>query len=248
MKQYNPQEYWEKRLSDHFSLTGVGHKGFNERYNEYLYRSRVESLEYLLNKYGIQIQGKNVLDIGCGTGFWVDYFHQREANSICGVDITKISIAHLKNQYPQYSFYQMNIGEENIPGEHKFDIVTSFDVFHHILDDLQFQLGIRNMSKSLRNDGYAFISDRFVQMRTPFVKHCKYRGLDEYRKELQKNNLQIKDVIPVFFLLDDAFVPITGTIVLRLFPSLLFKLDQRLKKAKLSNGNGLKLLLAYKVD
>lgn len=246
MKRYKPQEYWEKRLSAHFSLKDVGDKRFNERYNEFLYQSRVESLQYLIHKYKIEFYRNSVLDIGCGSGFWIDYFHRRRAKHICGIDITKRSIVRLQEKYPGYNFHQMDIGERGIQLNQKFDIVTAFDVFHHICDDQRFQEAIKNLSMFMKKGGFAIITDRFVTLRTPFVKHCKFRGVNIYRSEFQRYALQIKEVLPVFFVLGKAFIPFIGPLILNLIPSLLFNVDQHLKKANISNGQGLKLLLAQK--
>ncbi|GIV87332.1 MAG: hypothetical protein KatS3mg054_1361 [Chloroflexus sp.] len=33
---YQPQRYWEERLTENFDLTGVGHRGLGAQYNRYL--------------------------------------------------------------------------------------------------------------------------------------------------------------------------------------------------------------------
>jgi len=67
-KNYDPKQYWERRLSNHFSLKGVGHIGFNENYNTWLYQRKKRCIESCLGD--INNEGKNVMDIGCGTVFF----------------------------------------------------------------------------------------------------------------------------------------------------------------------------------
>jgi hypothetical protein len=42
---YKPKLYWEKRLSQHFDLKGVGNIGFSTTYNGWLYRRKRRCIE-----------------------------------------------------------------------------------------------------------------------------------------------------------------------------------------------------------
>ncbi|MBT4483617.1 MAG: class I SAM-dependent methyltransferase [Candidatus Latescibacteria bacterium] len=53
------------------------------------------------------LKGKNVLDIGCGTGYFVEWYLEQGAN-VCGIDITSISVERLKQKH-QSEFYTQDI-------------------------------------------------------------------------------------------------------------------------------------------
>lgn len=48
---YEPQSYWQKRLSERFSLSEVGYAGFSEYYNKWLYKAEIRALKKMLSLY-----------------------------------------------------------------------------------------------------------------------------------------------------------------------------------------------------
>ncbi|RMF26012.1 MAG: hypothetical protein D6759_20410, partial [Chloroflexi bacterium] len=65
------RHYWERRLIRHPNLKGTGHRAFSLAYNRVLYQAQRDCLELVLARHQISLQGKRVLDIGSGTGFYV---------------------------------------------------------------------------------------------------------------------------------------------------------------------------------
>ena len=74
--QYDPSMYWENRLQDNFNLQGVGHICFDQKYNYWLYQAKVRALRKAFMDGNISLDNRNILDVGCGTGFFVDLFHK----------------------------------------------------------------------------------------------------------------------------------------------------------------------------
>ena len=106
---YKPKNYWQNRLKNNFKLRGVGHLSFDDFYNQWLYKAKIRTLEKALGTQGITIADKTVCDIGCGTGFFVEFYSRRGAKEIIGVDITHISIENLKKKYSQFNFFVLDI-------------------------------------------------------------------------------------------------------------------------------------------
>jgi len=98
-----------------------------------------------------------ILDVGCGTGFFVDFYFKRGAKEITGIDITKTSISMLKEKYPAYNFYVADISDLNYPVKlkEKFDIINAFDVLYHITDDSKFEMAMHNISSLCAGGSYA---------------------------------------------------------------------------------------------
>ncbi len=144
---YNPKTYWEKRLSNGFNLSKVGYIGFNEFYNKYLYKAKIRTLKKALSLYQIDISNKTVCDIGCGTGFFVEFYKQLGARDIVGIDITNISVESLRLKYPKYFFIEEDISSNSVIPKinRKFDILDISDVTYHIMDDELFNKAIMNI-------------------------------------------------------------------------------------------------------
>src|SRR5262249_23209453 len=66
---YQPREFWQERLSQHFDLRGSGETGLSIEYNRACYALRAEVLTQVLRDNGFDPRGREVLDVGCGTGF-----------------------------------------------------------------------------------------------------------------------------------------------------------------------------------
>lgn len=76
---YEPETFWEKRLRRSFNLRGVGHATFSEFYNWWLYRAKITALEKGFASCGISLHGRRAADVGCGTGFFVNWLQTKGA-------------------------------------------------------------------------------------------------------------------------------------------------------------------------
>ena len=100
---YDPQKYWENRFKSGFDIVAVGHPTFNHMYNEYLYKLQLLVLRDALRKHDLSLNGKKVLDIGCGTGFFSKFYLKNSAQ-VTGIDITTTSIESLRRSLPDGKF------------------------------------------------------------------------------------------------------------------------------------------------
>ena len=125
---YKPEQYWQKRFSNDFTLREVGSIGLGYEYNKWLYKARVWVLSRLLRKHKINLHKKRILDIGCGTGFYMNYWEKWEVGSVMGLDITKKSVKMLEKKFPKYKFLKADISSSELNIDGKFDIITAFDV------------------------------------------------------------------------------------------------------------------------
>lgn len=185
MSEYSMQNYWEERLRRRFDLTGAGCIALGPRYNTCLYRARIEALEKALKTTGRTLQGTDVLEMGCGTGFYTEYCLKRQVSTYVGVDITAISVETLRKRYPNWRFVQADISADEIPEiDKRFDVVLAADVLFHIVDDAAFEKAIRNMCLVLRPGGLLIISDVFPASTVQIAPHVRLRSLEMYNRTL----------------------------------------------------------------
>ena len=96
---YTPKEFWDQRLAEQFDLRGTGETGLSLAFNRACYALRREVLGRALRQAGVDPRGRDVLDVGCGTGFFTAYYLERGAR-VTGVDIAPISVERLRARFP----------------------------------------------------------------------------------------------------------------------------------------------------
>lgn len=200
---YKPKEYWEKRISRNTSLKGVGLRQQSEAYNKYLYKLKRRALEKAMLKNPKNINEAHVLDIGCGTGFWVEYYGNLGCH-VWGVDITETSVNLLKDAFPKHHFLRLDIGKEDLCFEEEFDIINSFDVLYHIPNDFAFLKAIENISLVAKKGAQIFITDSLSPPNKQ-PEHVKFRTLEEYRKSLKKVGIGISMVLPIYHFMNQEY-------------------------------------------
>ncbi|MCX5667249.1 MAG: class I SAM-dependent methyltransferase [Candidatus Omnitrophica bacterium] len=202
---YKAEEYWERRFGARFSLSAAGHQGFSEQYNRYLYKLKERSLKAALERYGINAEGRSVLDVGCGTGFFVGYYTRRRA-IVTGIDITDISVRALSAKFPSCAFVRADISSPDIDLKEAFDIVNAFDVLYHIVDDNAFERAIGNIGKRCKQGGWILLTDA-LDPRKSISEHVRYRDLETYTAALGRAGIDIVGLIPAFRLMGRGVSP-----------------------------------------
>lgn len=96
------------------------------------------------------LNGKSVLDLGCGYGHnCIDFVH-RDAKKVVGVDISEkmLSVAKSESARPEIEYLNMSMTDISKLGE-KFDLIYSSLAFHYVED---FEAFAKDMF-SILNDG-----------------------------------------------------------------------------------------------
>jgi SAM-dependent methyltransferase len=201
---YEPSKYWERRLSNCFDLRGVGHIGYGEAYNEWLYRRKKYVIERCLRQ--VPLQGHHVLDVGCGTGFFVQWYLDRGA-IVHGLDITTTSIDRLTRQFG-HNFQVQDISDPSYRPPRLFDVVNMWDVIYHIISETGFQQAFRNIARSLQPGGLLLFTDWFgAPCDSSVADHVRARCLDTYKEVLPGLGFRLVSTIPLYHFLNKPHLP-----------------------------------------
>jgi len=96
------------------------------------------------NKFFSELRGKQILDIGCGTGFLLNYLHN--SNKYVGCDMEQKYIDSIRVNYdqPNVELYCEKVGEvERKEWINRFDFINAHGLIHHLSDkDTQYLLDI----------------------------------------------------------------------------------------------------------
>ncbi len=218
---YEPREFWEDRLSRQFDLRGTGETGLSLAYNRACYALRREVLTAALAGVGFDPRGRRVLDVGCGTGYFVEYYLERGAD-VTGLDLTETSVERLRASFPAARFVRADVGD-GVPGG-GFDLVNVFDVLFHVTDDARWEAALRNLANALAPGGLLAVTDTFVDA-ADAESHNRPRSLGRYERTLASLGLERVALRPTAVLLNRELGALR---FLNRAPGLLLALDRTL--------------------
>lgn len=206
---FDTSEYWERRLRGHFDLEGVGYLRLGRRYNRWMYRIRGEVFDRVVARHLGPVAGRDrpfrVLDVGAGTGFYVERWRRLGAE-VTGLDLTAIAVERLSGSFPGSRFLQADIGRplgpELAPLAGTFDAVSAFDVLFHIVDDAAYRQALDNVARLLRPGGWFLWSDNFVHRPAVRVTHQASRSLRDITAMLASAGLAVVERVPMFVLMN----------------------------------------------
>ena len=155
---YRPREFWDRRLAEHFDLRGTGQPGLSAAYNQACYALRREVLQRALSAERFDPRGKQVLDVGCGTGFFTAFYLDHGAQ-VTGIDIAPTSIERLRARHPEARFELVDVSEASL--DRRYDLVNAFDVLYHITDEARWERAVRTLADAVSPRGLLLLTDTF---------------------------------------------------------------------------------------
>jgi SAM-dependent methyltransferase len=215
---FDNREYWEARLREHYSLAGVGYLRLGRRYNEWMYRVRGDVFDRVIsglksvNGEPSTVNGKGstgwdaraVLDVGSGTGFYVERWLRLGAR-VTGLDLTDVAVTELSRSFPEARFVRADIGEPlaTMPLEvGSFNAVSAMDVLFHLVDDDAYANALSNIAALLQPGGWFLWSDNFLRHPAERVTHQASRPLTESLRLLQAAGFEVVERVPMFVLMN----------------------------------------------
>jgi SAM-dependent methyltransferase len=203
MTEFDAKQYWEHRLAGNPGLQGVGFLRLGRRYNDWLYRVRRDVFLRWARSLGSDLSGVDVLDVGSGTGFYIDRWRELGVRSVVGADLAEVATRSLRRSHPGTEIHQIDIGTDLGPLAHRrFDIVSAFDVLFHIVDDANFQRAIAHIRSLLEPGGLFVWSDNFVHHQPARAAHQVSRSLDSIHKALAVGGFEVVERRPMFVLMN----------------------------------------------
>lgn len=200
MDHFDPGQYWERRLEDP-DLSAAGYQALGLAYNRWLYRLRRKLFLRELRRLRVDWNGRKVLDIGSGTGFYVSEWLRLGA-SVTASDLTRASVEQLAASFPGCSVIRLDITETPPFLPASFDAISAFDVLFHIVDDSRYHVALMNIASLLKEGGYLLFSENFVHGRTVRTMHQTSRSLCDVEVLLADARLEIVLRRPTFVLMN----------------------------------------------
>ncbi len=101
----------------------------------------------------LSLEGKKILDIGCGRGRWLSFFENKYSAIVAGVDLSEHAVQACKNR--GFNGYKASITQ--MPFEDNcFDFISSITVLMHLPCELK-EKAISEIGRVLKADGKIII-------------------------------------------------------------------------------------------
>lgn len=156
-------QYWEDRHAAAESLDTVGWTGLGRSFNAWMYAVRKRVFKRVASAHVPVDADARVLDVGSGTGFYLDAWREIGASRIEGSDFSDTAVARLRAAYPDVPIHKLDIGAaETGIASASYDAVSAMDVLFHILDEEAYARAITNLAGLLRPRGHVVLSENLL--------------------------------------------------------------------------------------
>jgi SAM-dependent methyltransferase len=144
-----------------------------------------------------------VLDVGSGTGFYIDRWHELGVSSVTGADLTETAVERLRHRYPDDRFVRFDVTEAGAPLEPgSFELVSAMDVLFHIVDDEGFARAFETLFSLVAPGGRLVFSDNFLHGPAQRARHQVSRPLEDIEAAVRAAGFEVVERRPMFVLLN----------------------------------------------
>ena len=103
----------------------------------------------------VRNENASILDFGCGFGYFLNYFYNKDYKNLHGIDPDK----KLLNQVPKQIKTSLQFGQKINLENNSFDVVFIYCVLHHVGKDKDYFEVIDEVMRVLKPKGYLFICE-----------------------------------------------------------------------------------------
>lgn len=206
MNGFDPKQYWDDRLRQDFSLGGVGFLGLGEEFNRWMYRVRRDVFLRSVRPNLPHDRAVAVLDVGAGTGFYLDLWRSLGVRDVTAADISEFAVESLRARYPDVTVVQADISQPTMPAAlagRQFDVVSAMDMLFHVVDDEAYQRALQNLVGLVKPDGLLVFSELFLAVSPQRERHDVFRSQAETESGLRSAGAVPVTMHPSFVLLNE---------------------------------------------
>ena len=195
--------HWERQHSGDGSLDVVGWAGLGRAFNGWMYAVRRRQFLRVVPRHVDMGATGRVLDIGSGTGFYLDLWRELGAVRVEGSDMSENATERLRASHPQTPIHRADIAgaADQLP-DGPFDAISAMDVLFHILESGEYERAIANLAALLRPSGHLVMTENLLDGREHVGPAQVSRSEAEIVALLRRHGLEPVARAPVFVLMN----------------------------------------------
>jgi 2-polyprenyl-3-methyl-5-hydroxy-6-metoxy-1,4-benzoquinol methylase len=196
--------YWEDRHAPEESLNTVGWKGLGRSFNRWMYAVRRHVFEDVVSELLRRKQDPRVLDVGSGTGFYLEIWQRLGVSRLEGSDLSERAVSRLRDAFPSVSIHRFDLGAADLElSSGRYDVISAMDVLFHIVDEPGYQQAVYNLARLLAPGGHLVMSENLLADEVLHGPVQVSRTEAEVLRLLREAGLHVVDRIPMFVLLNN---------------------------------------------
>jgi 2-polyprenyl-3-methyl-5-hydroxy-6-metoxy-1,4-benzoquinol methylase len=241
----NLRSYWNDRYGSpkRGEASASGTFTHLEEANRWFYRAKYRRVRDIVARNGIELRGRAVLDVACGTGAFVPLWLQLGAAQVTGLDLADNAVEKCRMRFadqPACRFQQFDLSDPAPePARGQFDLVCIFEAIFLLTDEKDFSTGLGTLCAWLRPGGWLLLTDQMPQETVVRHERLTYHSRAVYEHIFQQHGVEFVSKNRQSCLFNRHIFPEKiQYLVESRFPWLLYGLDRLMLKSPIKNRAG----------
>lgn len=195
-------DFWNQRLAQDWTTSGVGYRALGRPFNTWMYRVRRHVFAREAAALSPTAESA-ILDVGSGTGLYLDWWRDAGATRVTGSDLTPAAVAKLQAHFVDLRIEQFDVTAGPgpfTPGS--FDVISCMDVLFHITDDDLYRQALETIATLLRPGGRFVFTENFLHRPSDRTEHQVNRSLEWIESVLADQGLPLQRRVPNLVLMN----------------------------------------------
>jgi len=195
--------YWDERHAADDSLDTVGWAGLGHAFNAWMYAVRRAVVRRAVRAHVPLGATTRVLDVGSGTGFYLDLWRELGAGQVEGSDYSAVAVERLRRARPGTEIHQLDLAGDPaaLPAD-AYDAVSAMDMLFHIMDPDAYARAIANLARLVRLGGHLVMTENLLADRVESGPAQVSRSEEEIVGLLRASGFELVAWVPMFVLLN----------------------------------------------